>query len=100
MKRSTIKLSRRNFLETTTLGAAGLMLSSSSAKSFASVRGANERINIGHVGAGGQGSSLIRSLAQLPDAKITAMCDIFEPNLKKGVTLAGGEIKTFSEYRK
>jgi predicted dehydrogenase len=100
MKRSKIKLSRRDFLETTTLGAAGLMFSSSSAKSLASVRGANERINIGHIGAGGQGSGLIRSLTQLRDAKITAMCDIFEPNLKKGVTLAGGDIKTFNQYRK
>jgi predicted dehydrogenase len=98
MKRS--KVSRRNFLETTTLGAAGLMLSSSNAKAFASLQGANERVNLGHVGAGGQGSSLIRSLAQLPNAKITAMCDIFEPNLKKGVALSGGEVKTYNDYRK
>jgi predicted dehydrogenase len=98
MKRS--KVSRRNFLETTTLGAAGLMLSSSNAKAFASLQGANERVNIGHVGAGGQGSSLIRSLAQLPNAKITAMCDIFEPNLKKGVSLSGSEPKTYIDYRK
>jgi predicted dehydrogenase len=100
MKRSKAKLSRRNFLETTTLGAAGLMLGSSSAKAFTNLSGANERINIGHIGAGGQGGSLIRSLAQLPNAKITAMCDIFEPNLKKGVALSGGDAKTFSDYRK
>lgn len=100
MKRSKATLSRRNFLETTTLGAAGLMLGSSSAKAFANTGSANEQINIGHVGAGGQGSSLIRSLAQLPNAKIIAMCDIFEPNLKKGVSLAGSNPKTFSEYRK
>lgn len=96
MKGRNMTLSRRNFLETTTLGAAGLMLGASGAKA----RGANERLNIGHIGAGGQGSSLLRNLAQLPDAGIAAVCDIFEPNLKKGLALAGAAAKGFSDYRK
>jgi predicted dehydrogenase len=100
MKQSKVKLSRRNFLETTTLGAAALMLNSSRASGFGAARGANDRTLIGVVGAGSQGSGLIRSLATLPNARITAMCDIFEPNLKKGVTLAGSEPKSFTDYRK
>lgn len=92
------KLSRRHFLEATTLGAAGMMLGSSRAP--ASALGANNQVNVGVVGAGGQGSSLIRSLATVPNSKITAMCDIFEPNLNKGVNLAGSQPKTFNDYRK
>jgi predicted dehydrogenase len=98
MTESKMKLSRRNFLEATTLGAAGLMLGSSRVP--ASALRANDRINIGVIGAGSQGSSLIRNLAVVANAKITAMCDIFEPNLNKGVSLAGSQPKTFTHFRK
>ncbi len=98
MSESKAKLSRRNFLEATTLGAAGLMLGSSRVPAFA--LGANDRVNVGVIGAGSQGSSLIRSLATVPNSKITGMCDIFEPNLNKGVNLAGSQPKTFIDYRK
>src|SRR5215510_11955248 len=100
MTESKTKVSRRNFLETTTLSAAGLLLSSSNSAIFGAESGANDQVRIGHVGAGGQGSGLIRNLAQVPTARITAMCDIFEPNLKKGVELAGSQPKTFTDYRK
>ena len=97
MREIKTRVSRRQFLESTTLGAAGLMLSSSSASS--SVLGANDRVNVGVVGAGGQGTSLIRNLATVPNSKITAMCDIFEPNLNKGVNLAASQPKPFIDYR-
>jgi predicted dehydrogenase len=99
MRRNKEKLSRRNFLETTTLGAAGLMLTANSPILGAS-RGVNGQVHIGHIGAGGQGSGLVRNLAQVPNAKIIAMCDIFPPNLKKGVELAGSQPQTFTDYRK
>ena len=67
-------VTRRHFLEATTLSAAGLMLNASS--SAASALGANDRVNIGVVGAGGQGTTLIRNMATVPNSKITAMCDI------------------------
>jgi predicted dehydrogenase len=92
------KLSRRDFLEATTLGAAGLMLGSS--RVAGSALRANDQVNIGVIGAGSQGSSLIRSLATVPNSRITAMCDIFEPNLSKGVNLAGSQPQSFTDYRK
>jgi predicted dehydrogenase len=98
MTETKMKLSRRDFLEATTLGAAGLMLGSSRVP--ASALGVNDRVNIGVIGAGSQGSSLIRNLAMVAKAKITAMCDIFEPNLNKGVSLAGSQPKSFTDYRK
>ena len=98
MSETKAKLSRRDFLEATTLGAAGLMLGSSSVP--ASALGANDRVNAGVIGAGSQGSSLIRSLGTVPNSKITAMCDIFEPNLSKGANLAASQPKTFIDYRK
>jgi predicted dehydrogenase len=91
-------VTRRHFLEATTLSAAGLMLNASS--SAASALGANDRVNVGVVGAGGQGTTLIRNMATVPNSKITAMCDIFEPNRSKGVNLAGSQPKPFTDYRK
>jgi predicted dehydrogenase len=100
MSESNAKRSRRHFLESTALGAASLMLGSVSRMSFAAGRGASDQVNLGVIGAGGQGSGLIRNLALVANARITAMCDIFEPNLKKGVGLAGSNPKTFNDYRK
>ncbi len=98
MSGSKARPSRRSFLEATTLGAAGLMLGPSSAR--ASAWRAIDRVNVGVIGAGGQGSSLIRSLATVPNSRITAMCDIFEPNLNKGANLAGSQPAKFTDYRK
>lgn len=98
MTESKLRLSRRNFLEGTTLSAAGLMLGSSRVP--ASAMRANDRVNIGVIGAGSQGTSLIRNLAMVANAKIAAMCDIFEPNLNKGISLAGSQPRSFTDYRK
>ena len=100
MSRNKVKPSRRTFLETTALGAAGLMLNSSGGPALGSSRGGVDRVGVGVVGAGGQGGGLIRNLALVPNAKITAVCDIFEPNLRRGVGLAGGDPKPFTDYRK
>jgi predicted dehydrogenase len=98
MSETKVKLSRRNFIEASTAGAAGLMLGSRSVS--ASVLGANDRVNVAVIGAGGQGTSLIRNLATVAEAKIAAICDIFEPNLNKGASLAGSQPTTFVDYRK
>jgi len=88
------KLSRRDFLGTS-LGAAALAAGVSK-----SALGANERVNVGVVGSGSQGGTLIRNLATVANARIIGMCDIFEPNLKRGVNLAGSNPVTFTDYRK
>ena len=100
MSETKTKLSRRDFLEATTLGAAGLMLGPSSGPTLGAAWRANDRVNVGVIGAGGQGTGLIRSLATVPNSKIIAMCDIFETNLNKGVNLAGSQPRTSTEYRK
>lgn len=100
MTHKTVKLTRRNFLETTTAGAAGVMLSSSVRSVLGNVKGANGQINIGMIGPGERGSGLVRSLATLENVKIISICDIYEPNLKKGAQLAASQPKEFTDYRK
>jgi predicted dehydrogenase len=64
------------------------------------IEGANERVNVGVVGTGSEGNGLVRQLATQPNARITSLCDIFEPNLQRGVRIAGPQTKTFTDYRK
>ena len=96
MKQSKEAISRRTFLGSTTLSTAALLFGAANH----SVRGAtNDRVLVGVIGTGGQGSGLVRNLAQVPNARITSVCDIFEPNLKKGVDLAASQPKTYIDYR-
>jgi predicted dehydrogenase len=91
------RISRRKFIEATSAATAGTLLS---LPIRGSVIGANDRVSIAVIGAGGQGSTLIRSLAQVPNSQITHICDIFEPNRNKGVNLAGSQPKPITDYRK
>ncbi|HEX8184894.1 MAG TPA: Gfo/Idh/MocA family oxidoreductase, partial [Blastocatellia bacterium] len=94
-----VKLSRRSFLGATSRGAASLLLASSSGATLAAPC-ASDRVNVGIIGVGSQGSTLTRNLAMVRNARISALCDIFEPNLKKAAGLAGGDLKRFPDYRK
>lgn len=54
---------------------------------MAARKGANDRINIGIIGAGGRGQALMRDVEQARDLNvaITAVCDVWRPNREKAV---------------
>src|SRR5215467_4583589 len=93
-------LTRRTFLEATAAGAAGMMLTSPNRFALGGTGSPNGRLNVGVIGPGAQGSTLIRNLALLRDTRITVVCDIFEPNRARGAALAGSSPKTTVDYRK
>ena len=65
---------RRSFLQTS---AGVLAVAGSSATSFA----ANETINVGIVGSGGRARHLMKSLVNIPNARITVLCDVWDAAL-------------------
>ena len=67
-------LTRRSFL--TTSAAAAL------AAPALGAQGANERINIGLIGTGGRCRHLMGALAKVPNTRMMALCDVYEPNLE------------------
>lgn len=82
---------RRDFLKHSALGTAGLALGGLgfSAKSYAAIRGANERINLAVIGIRNQGTVHLSSFCALKDShnvQIKAVCDVdeklFEPAVK------------------
>lgn len=69
------------------------------AASYQSIRGANERIRTGIIGAGGRGRFLTGEFKEI-GAEMAAVCDIYEPNLQEGLKAANTGAKSFSEYKK
>lgn len=62
---------------------------------------ANARpVRIGWIGSGVQGQNDMRQLVRLPGVSIVAIADIYEPNLKKGLEIAGPGCQGYSDYRK
>jgi predicted dehydrogenase len=63
------------------------------------VLGANDRVRVGVVGTGRQGLSNLRAFKD-NGAQIVGVCDVYEPNLKKGIDAAGPGVKSFTDFRK
>src|SRR5947207_3065739 len=82
---------RREFIKTGMIGTAGIAIGGMgfSAKSYASITGANDRIQIGVIGIRNQGTVHLNSWCSLKDShnvQVRAICDtdeqLFAPALK------------------
>jgi len=74
---------RRDFIKKSVMGTAGIAIGGMgfSAKSYASIIGANERINIAVCGFGGRGSAHLTGFSALKDShnvRLTTICDVEE----------------------
>ena len=88
-------MNRRNFI-----GAAGS--ATLTAQSWSRVLGANERIRIGSIGCGGQGSEHMRAVLKLKESEnveIAAVCDVFDTRAERAAGLTGAG-KTYRHYRR
>jgi len=79
---------RRSFLGQATAGVAASTLFSTVKPSVA---GANERVRIGVIGSGNQGTAHQISLASLSDAEIVYVCDIDEQRRDEGAARTGAK---------
>lgn len=80
-------VTRRNFLKRAATGTAllslGGVLPGFSAKSYAHIVGANERINVGVVGVNSRGKALAQNYASQSNCRITRICDVDSRALDK-----------------
>src|SRR5688572_33343551 len=90
-------LSRRSFLKgsAAAAGASALALPAS-----AQPTGANDRLNIGLIGTGGRCRHLMNALAKVANTRMTALCDVYEPNLDLARKLADPKATTYRDYRR
>ncbi len=90
---SSASHSRRGFLTTTTAAASALALPAS-----AEAIGANERLNIGLIGTGGRCRHLMQALAKVPNTRMMALCDVYEPHMEQAQKLADPKATTYRDY--
>ena len=83
---------RRTFLKNSAIGTAGITIGAMgfSAKSYAAIAGANDRIRVGVIGVRNQGTVHLKSWCQLKDShnvEVRAICDADEALLAPAVKL-------------
>lgn len=96
----TDKIARRDFVKTG-LAAAGASVVLRTPV-HARVIGANDRINIGVIGVGGRGSSVMRWAMEIGKttrpAQIVAVCDVYQKRLNKAKETSGAELATLDYH--
>jgi predicted dehydrogenase len=85
-------ITRREFLDTLAVGAAGMAISST-AKSYGQILGANDRVNFAVIGLNGRAYAHLSSLKANKDAaRITHVCDVDSVTLKKFAATVQSEL--------
>ncbi len=85
------KIGRRSFLSQTAAAVAGAGAFSSSAFSYSRIKGANDRVLLGHIGVGDRGTELAWIASQLKDkqnVEMAAVCDLWTVNRDKAAARA------------
>ena len=87
--------SRRTFIKQA--GAAGAL----TAASYSRVLGANDRIQMAIVGAGGRGRNVMEIFNKIGASKVEyiAVCDVYEPYALAAQSRAGGKPRIYRDYR-
>jgi predicted dehydrogenase len=86
-------LSRRRFLASA--GAASALTLPAASR----VLGANERLNIGLIGTGGRCRHLMQALAKVPNTRMAALCDVYEPHIELARKLADPQARAYRDHR-
>lgn len=101
-------ITRRSFLKRAAAGTAiasfGGILPGFSARSYANIVGANERINVGVVGVNSRGKALAQNFSKQPNCRITRICDVDSRALSKCIAavdaITGGKPAGDKDLRK
>jgi len=99
------QLSRRTFLRrtagTSAAGVAAPYVLSAAALGAPGKPAANDRIQVGIIGTGGQGQGfhMKGNLLKMPEAQIVAVCDVWKERLDRAEALCEGTAKPYRDYR-
>ncbi len=85
-------MKRRRFIQNTTVS------SIATASAVPSSQSANNTLNIGCIGTGGRCRRLMRDLSQIPETKVTAVCDVWDYHLNQAREIAGPDIFATKHY--
>ena len=54
---------------------------------------------VGLIGSGGRGQYIMRLVMRDPGVRVGAVCDVYEPNLEKGLSAAGNKARAYRNYK-
>ena len=91
-------VTRREFLKTAAAAAAVSALPG--APAILANPGPSDAVPYGIIGTGTEGCTLLSFLATIPEGRCIANCDIYPPNLKKGVETIKSNPRTYDDYRR
>src|SRR5437879_8120641 len=92
-----LEITRRNFNKTLAGAAVGML--ASAGPLARTVLGANDRIGIGLIGAGGMGQFDLKDFLRSGQVDAIAIADPFQPNLDRALELTDGKAKGFKDFR-
>ena len=84
-------MKRRQFIQNTAAPLAMAAIAKTS-------QSANDTVRVGCIGTGGRCRRLMRDLSQIPDAKITAVCDVWDANLEQARSMAADGAFATKQY--
>ncbi len=93
-------VTRRDFLKAAAAVTAVSALPSMGMPGMLASPNPNDVVNYGFIGTGTQGCTLLKHLSGIPTGRCLATCDIYPPNLKKGVGTIGSNPETYEDYRR
>ncbi len=94
------EVTQREFLKTAASVAAATALPGVGAPAILSAQSSSNVVRYGIVGTGTEGCTLLKFLATVPEGNCIATCDIYPPNLKKGVETIGSNPQTYDNFHK
>jgi predicted dehydrogenase len=99
------EVTRRDFLKTAAVAvAAGSARPMGAAPAILSDPNPGSTVHYGFIGTGSEGCDLLKQLTTIPEGRCIATCDIYPPNLKRGVETIGSNPETYAggptDYRR
>ncbi|NQT16473.1 MAG: Gfo/Idh/MocA family oxidoreductase, partial [Planctomycetes bacterium] len=94
------QLSRRQFMgKSAVAGAAVPLYVSSSVLAQPGKPGANDRIQVGLIGAGGMGRGNLRNCTKYDDVVVTGICEVWKERRDTAIAEHDGKPKPYNDYR-
>jgi len=93
-------VSRREFLKAASGVTAGSALARAGAPAILDAQTLRDPVRFGIIGTGTEGCTLLKFLTTIPEGYGIANCDIYPPNLKKGVETIATDPATYVDYRR
>ncbi len=60
---------------------------------------ASDQVNLGIIGPGSRGQSLMRAFLRVPGVRFVALCDVYEPRFEQARKITGQSTPAFKDYR-